>query len=249
MRIDQSTLAILDNCRVEGSLVSLPPGQLERKQYEAVNKVLELLGGKWNKKARAHAFTDEPAERLDTAILTEDIIDMKKQLQFFETPEWLADEMVAAAGIVPGDIVMEPSAGKGRIVSAIRRARSSGVAIIAVELSQENCHALEQLDIDVVHAGDFLAFPRRTVQRIIMNPPFRSQQDAIHINHAWNSVAKGGTLVAIASEGAFTRTTSHSVAFQSLVDTYGASKPLPQDTFKESGANVRTRILTLRRPA
>ena len=36
--------AVLDGAEVQGSCVALPSGQLERKLYEAVNKVLCAMG-------------------------------------------------------------------------------------------------------------------------------------------------------------------------------------------------------------
>jgi len=56
--------------------------------------------------------------------------------QLFPTPPELADRMVALADIRPGQRVLEPSAGTGRIIDAIRRT-AHGYAITAVEL---NCN-------------------------------------------------------------------------------------------------------------
>jgi hypothetical protein len=38
---------VLQNCTVEGTVVKLPEGQLDRKLYQEVAKALELIGGKW----------------------------------------------------------------------------------------------------------------------------------------------------------------------------------------------------------
>jgi len=38
---------ILQKCIVEGNLVKLPSGQLDRKLYQEVAKSLNLIGGKW----------------------------------------------------------------------------------------------------------------------------------------------------------------------------------------------------------
>jgi hypothetical protein len=48
--ISESVLAILDGAKIENNIVKLTCGQLDRKTYEAVNKVLVDLGGKWNRK-------------------------------------------------------------------------------------------------------------------------------------------------------------------------------------------------------
>ena len=62
MEIKENIRDILAECRAEGNVVYLPQRQLERADYEAVNKVLSALGGKWNRKAKGHVFDYEPEE-------------------------------------------------------------------------------------------------------------------------------------------------------------------------------------------
>jgi len=40
-------IEVLKKCRVEGNVIKLPEGQLERNIYQEVAKALELIGGKW----------------------------------------------------------------------------------------------------------------------------------------------------------------------------------------------------------
>ena len=49
MKINNTVLDVLGNCRVEENVLFLP-ANLDRKVYTDVNKVLEALGGKWNRK-------------------------------------------------------------------------------------------------------------------------------------------------------------------------------------------------------
>ncbi len=79
-KIADNILDILGECRTEGNTLYLPEGQLDRATYQAVNKVLESIGGKWNRKAKGHVFVDgDPAELLDNVILAGEITDLKKQ--------------------------------------------------------------------------------------------------------------------------------------------------------------------------
>jgi 16S rRNA G1207 methylase RsmC len=85
-----------------------------------------------------------------------------------------------------------------------------------------------------------------------MNPPFRNHQDIKHVNYAYELLAPGGILVAIMSEGTFFRETSLAKAFRAMHFMQTISNPstfekLPQDTFKESGANVNTRLVVIRK--
>lgn len=251
MRISSETLQVLDNCRVDGQTVFIN-GQLDRPVYEAVNKVLELIGGKWNRKAKGHVFEDDPAERLDMAILTGDVVDRKKEFQFFETPDKLADEKVLAACLEGGEKILEPSAGRGRIVRAIHRAISDA-NVWAVELDPENVKKLSMLaetgPLFRVIEGDFLNIEwTAPFDAVIMNPPFRNAQDIDHVTHAFGLLRPGGRLVSTVSESPFFRTTAKANGFRQLVDAYGYSEKLPEGTFTSSGTGVNARMVVLRRP-
>ena len=46
MKIETKILDILSNGRIDGNMLYLPDIQLDRADYMAVNKVLEMLGSK-----------------------------------------------------------------------------------------------------------------------------------------------------------------------------------------------------------
>jgi ubiquinone/menaquinone biosynthesis C-methylase UbiE len=70
-------------------------------------------------------------------------------------PNW-SDRMVTLADIRPGQQVLEPSAGTGRIIDAIRR-NAHGYAITAVELNCNLAHRLRTVDcVDDTWQADFL---------------------------------------------------------------------------------------------
>jgi hypothetical protein len=75
-------------------------------------------------------------------------------LDFFPTPETVADEMVAAADIQPGMRVLEPSAGMGHIAERIRAA---GFEPEVGEIGVDRRELLEAKGFPVV-AQDFLGF-------------------------------------------------------------------------------------------
>jgi hypothetical protein len=52
MKIDNDVANVLINSNVKDNLLYLPPEQLERSLYLRVNKVLQSLGGKWNRKLK-----------------------------------------------------------------------------------------------------------------------------------------------------------------------------------------------------
>jgi len=85
---------ILQNCTVEGNIVKLPNIQLDRKDYQEVARALELIGGKWKGgKIMGFVFITNPSELL-IQISNGEKRNLKKEFQFFATPEKLADKLV-----------------------------------------------------------------------------------------------------------------------------------------------------------
>jgi phospholipid N-methyltransferase len=163
--------------------------------------------------------------------------------QLFPTPPELADRMVALADIRPGQQVLEPSAGTGRIIDAIRR-NAHGYAITAVELNCNMAHRLRTVDcVDDTRQADFLECngDLGTFDRIVMNPPFANGDDIKHIMHALKMLKLGGRLVAICANGP-----RQNDKLRPLVEARGGIwEELPPDTFIGAGTGVRTVLLML----
>ena len=212
-----------------------------------VNKCLDSIGGKWNKKAKGHVFDDNPANLLDNLILIGETTDLKKEYQFFPTPKIIAHAMVEMAEIRSNDRLLEPSAGQGAIADEF----PGGNRFTLVELNAKNCAALVEKGYDPIH-GDFLTFTPFSLgakyDKIIMNPPFSKQQDIDHILHAFDLLKAGGILVSVVSESPFFRSNNKSVAFRNFLEDLSAEiMAMPEGAFKESGTMVRARIIKIRK--
>jgi protein-L-isoaspartate O-methyltransferase len=163
--------------------------------------------------------------------------------QLFPTPPSLADRMVELANIQPGQRVLEPSAGTGRIIDAIRR-KAHGYAITAVELNCNLAHRLRMVDcVDDTHQADFLECNGNLGQfeRILMNPPFANADDIKHITHALTMLKPGGRLVAICANGPRQQDKLRPI----VEDMRGTWEELPPDTFTSAGTSVRTVLLAV----
>ena len=57
--IAAETLSIIRQSHCYGDYIELPDQQLDRKLYQSVNKVFADLGGKWDRKTKAHRFEEE----------------------------------------------------------------------------------------------------------------------------------------------------------------------------------------------
>jgi len=112
MKIGNDVADILANSEVAGNKLYLPDGQLDRKMYMAVNKILVAIGGKWNRKEKAHLFGGPVDAVLEEILLTGQYINAKTEYQFFETPEDLARRLVDMADIQEWETCLEPSAGQ-----------------------------------------------------------------------------------------------------------------------------------------
>jgi hypothetical protein len=118
MKIKEEVVKIIDNSNIKGNKLWLPQA-LDRKTYVAVNKVLELMGLKWNKKEKCHIAGSDISEIVNDIINTGEVIDHKKEDQFYETPREIVEMMISAADIKEDDTVLEPSAGHGAILSVL----------------------------------------------------------------------------------------------------------------------------------
>ena len=164
--IDSATLDILKTSAFDGCKLILPDG-LARPVYVLVNKVIEALGGKWNRKAKGHLFPSD-AQALIEAVTNGDAPKMPKKnpLAFYRTPQAVIDRMMAYADL--DDLseaeqwsyrVLEPSAGDGAIAREILRT-APHVDLTAIELDPVRCAALAQVlsGRTIANEMDFLQF-------------------------------------------------------------------------------------------
>jgi hypothetical protein len=235
MKISNDVSDVLLNSTIEGNLLFLPVGDLDRKLYLSVNKVLDAIGGKWNRKQKAHIFSESPEQTLEEILLTGQFTDSKKEYQFFETPSLLANRLVLTAVIQPDETKLEPNAGKAGIAKFMP-------GCDCIELMDENRKYLAATGYNLV-GDDFLKFEGE-YDVIVANPPFSKQQDIDHVTHMIK-IAKR-CVVSVVSASVMWRTDKKTVKFRELIDELGGTiEPLPDDSFKESGTMVKTCVVHL----
>ena len=158
--------------------------------------------------------------------------------QFFPTPPALAARMVELANIREEHAVLEPSAGTGNIVRAIR---PTGAGIVAIELNRQLADSIDNPS-EFAHAtfcGDFLSFDGTRLgwfDRIVMNPPFADGQDIAHIRHAKTLLAPGGRLVALCAAGP---------RQERMLRPLSSTWEIIEDAFKGVGTGVRVALLSM----
>jgi hypothetical protein len=243
--IPETVLDVLKSCTVQDNVVRIT-AQLERPLYEATNRVLEGIGGKWNRKAKGHTFEHGDAEDLlGGVIMTGELRDIRKELQFFPTPVEVADRMCRWADIQPRHSVLEPSAGRGDLAKRIRQ-HTENVTVLELhppfraELAGHGLFTVLDESDFLQHAGSY--------DRIVMNPPFTRLQDQRHIRHAYHLLAPGGIVVSVATPGYQYRQDAESAAFRGWLNEVGAEvEDLPEGSFSSSGTNVNTVLIKIRK--
>lgn len=160
--------------------------------------------------------------------------------QLFPTPPDIAEKIVEMAEIEPGHDVLEPSAGTGALLDAVRRA-GFGLVQTAVEINYNLCERLKLKDYDDVRQGDFLEQNGNlgTFDRIVMNPPFENGVDIKHIKHALTFLRPGGRLVALCANGP-----RQERELQPLADHW---EVLPAGSFKNQGTGVNVALMVIRK--
>ena len=245
LTFDEEVLDVLRGIGwLEGGLLGkLPPGQLSRGLYLRVNKALEAMGGKWNRKRKGHVFPTDPRPRVD-GLLDSGTLTVRRD-GFFETPAEVVKQMLALACITHGDIVLEPSAGRGAIAAFLR---ALPCALEVCEINPERAQGLKVAGYNLV-AHDFFDLAIRPVYDVIMmNPPFEEGQDIDHVRRAFDFLAPGGKLVSVMSAGVFFRRDRKASAFRLWLGDVGRSERLPPGSFKESGTMVSAHLVVITKP-
>ncbi|PDT77199.1 DUF3560 domain-containing protein [Bradyrhizobium sp. C9] len=161
--------------------------------------------------------------------------------QLFATPPTLATDVIEAADIQPGHLVLEPNAGTGALVyPALER----GASVTAVEINDVLARTLGldrriyltvRLDFLTLEPSDEWMF-----DRVVMNPPFERGADIKHIEHARRFLRPGGRLVAICADGPRQRAKLEPIAAE--------YRALPAGSFKAAGTMVNTALVVIDGP-
>lgn len=255
VEIEPEVAAVLDSATWDEGLLLLPPGQLDRKLYERVDRVLRALGGRWDRRARAHVFGWDAKAAFREALAAGQAVDNKRTMEQFFTPDHVANGLAMALALSNTDHVLEPSAGDGALVRAV--IGTAGI-VTAVEKDGRLCDG-PLFDLAAkpenhgrldVYCADFMEWEPSgpPIDAVIMNPPFGQCADIAHVRRAFSMLRPGGRLVAIMSPHWRFASDVMSREFREFVDSaMGRWAGLPPGSFRESGTGVSTGVLTLAR--
>ncbi len=160
--------------------------------------------------------------------------------QLFQTPPQIAAQLAQMLNLAPGARVLEPSAGLGRLLDAVKAYEPGEV--VAVENAPQCAAELFKQDRDrvTIKQRDFLTLTPEDIETfdaVIMNPPFHLRADIRHIFHARSFLKPGGTLAALCMN-----TRHREEQLKPIAATW---QELPDKAFKAEGTNISACILTI----
>ena len=244
----EKTKEILEKSEINENYLKLPNIILNRDEYVDVKKTLDGIGGKWKGgKIQAFTFNSSPKELLDN-ILGGKKINLKKDFQFFPTPSIIADRLVQLAEIEKEHTILEPSAGQGAIIEAIRKVSKKVIGYY--ELVKQNKDILESKELNTLCLGDDFIENKVLVKfdRIVANPPFTKNQDIIHLLKMYDCLNNNGILVCITSTSWERGTQKKQLEFKQWLKSVNAEiLKIDAGSFKESGTNIETRIIKIKK--
>lgn len=233
---------ILQNCQWDGQLLTLPQVQFTQKAYLEAKKWIEETGGSWN--TQKQGFTWEfDANRVVGYLLQGKRYNLANEFQYFATPDGIADIAVSKFSSLTADMkILEPSAGRGALVKAVRR-RCPDAVVDCFELMPENVPFLQQVEGANIIGEDFCKCEGKW-QRIIANPPFSGNQDIDHVYMMYDHLQIGGEMSVITSQHWKWSVENKCQYFRKWLEDNNADvTDFGEGEFKDSGTTVRTSLI------
>lgn len=244
--MNQNLKEDLKNLVCEGNIAKLPIAPLNN--YRELKNILLKACGKYQRNTFIFPFS---AQVVINRLLIGEIIDFKKEFQFFETPEKIADYMTSQIiGLLDDNIeFLEPQAGRGALINAVLKIRPN-VNVTAIELSDLNHEILKELYPNInLKKADFLSenFEGKKFDLIVANPPFSKNQDIDHVKKMYSLLKKGGQLITIMSTSWTFGSQKKQVEFKNWLENevFGDIIENGQGAFKTSGTMVSSVLVII----
>lgn len=244
--MNQALKEDLQSLICEGNVAKLPKEQLN--DYNTLKKALTKANGKYKRNTFEFPY---PAQAIINRLASGEVIDFKKEFQFFATPPEMSQTMYdQQIGLPEVFKFLEPSAGHGVNIDTLLRHRPNA-DVTAYELSDLNFEILKEKyknhkNVKLIK-GDFLQnnFKDGLFDFILANPPFTKNQDIDHVNEMYRVLASGGRMVSIMSTSWTFGNQKKQTNFREWVEEEATIYKNGQGSFKSSGTMVNSVMVVI----
>jgi len=236
-------------------------------EYDRLRWVMESYGGRWNERCKGFKFNEFDDEKLKSikADLSVGFVNLSEEKRtrekdaFFPTPVKIVDKMIEIAGLKPDSIMLESSAGTGRILDEARKIVNSLDNFVVIELNESRQQVLRSKGYHVDFGGTFedsLKDPEilkklKRCDKVVINPPFKNDMDVKHLLISYMVCADKADIVSIMQENSLYYSRSIHKVFKEFLNLIGKDayevKSLPAGSFKSEMTTVDTVIIHIKK--
>lgn len=170
---------------------------LQKSQIEDLERTLSFIGGV--KERGSWMFPYEPTATFDS-IVAMGLIPEVKSHQFYPTPASIAQYVAQILKCTHADRVLEPSAGRGDLLTFLNAAPEN---VTCVEVSPLFCDILSAKGYSA-HNKDFIAWSKESpdcFDKIAINPPYSEGRAKEHTLTALSHLSEKGIMAAVLPAG------------------------------------------------
>lgn len=236
-------------------------------EYDRLRWVMESYGGRWNERCKGFKFNEFNDEKLKSikADLSVGFVNLSEEKRnrerdaFFPTPTNIVHKMIEIAGLKPDSIMLESSAGTGRILDEARKIMNSLDNFVVIELNESRQQVLRSKGYRVDFGGTFedsLKDPEilkklKRCDKVVINPPFKNDMDVKHLLISYMVCADKADIVSIMQENSLYYNRSIHRVFKEFLNLIGKDayevKSLPAGSFKSEMTTVDTVIFHIKK--
>lgn len=239
------------------------------EEYDRLRWVMESYGGRWNERCKGFKFNEFDDEKLksikaDLSVgfvnLSEEKITREKDA-FFPTPVKVVDKMIETANLKPDSIMLESSAGTGRILDEAKKVIDSVDNFVVIEMNGERQRILRDKGYRVDFNGTFedslndseTLKKIKNCDKVVINPPFKNDSDVKHLLISYMFCADNADVVSILQENSLYYDRQIHRVFKEFLSLIGKDAyevvSLPAGSFKDELTTVDTVIFHIKKRA
>ena len=238
-------------------------------EYDRLRWVMESYGGRWNERCKGFKFNEFDDEKLKSikADLSVGFVYLSEEKRarekdaFFPTPVKVVDKMIETANLKPDSIMLESSAGTGRILDEAKKVINSIDNFVVIEMNGERQRILRDKGYKVDFNGTFEDSLKdsetlrkiKSCDKVVINPPFKNDSDVKHLLISYMFCADNADIVSILQENSLYYDRHIHRVFKEFLSLIGKDAyevvSLPAGSFKDELTTVDTVIFHIKKRA